>query len=184
MISRNVIRRAVIGLAVLVASQLVWEHTAVSNCYHRAIAACAQRAYGRALSGGAAPRVAVAGEEFLVSVGGAKRETLHVGALDITGNLCVLLALIVASPVKPRLSVYLRAALAALILLFVLHVGGLYVIVKTALAWHAGLTDTHSESLIAALGPWMYPMVVLLWAPYLLGTRRPLRSQYYVNCHR
>jgi len=172
----KLVRRFAIGLAALVVTQVIWEHTPVSDWYHGAVAACAQSIYGRAIAGGAIPDIHLQEDEFVVSVGGAKRETLHVGALDITGNLCVLLALIVASPVKPRLSVYLRAALAALILLFVLHVGGLYVIVKTALAWHAGLTENHSESLIAALGPWMYPMVVLLWAPYLLATRRPLRS--------
>lgn len=156
----------------LVATQLVWEHTAVSRNYHRLVAACAEHVYGRALSDGAIPDIRAEADEFLVSVGGVKHETLHVGALDITGNLCVLLALIMASPVKPRSSVYLRAALTALGILFVLHVAGLYVIVKTALAWHAGLNDSHTEGVIADLGPWMYPLAVLLWMPYLLAIRQ------------
>jgi len=176
MTSGIVIKRVAIGLVVLVASQFVWGHTPVSRGYHRLIAACAQNFYGRALSHGAIPDIHVDGEEFLVSVGGPRHETLHVGALDVTGNVCVLLALFLASPAGHQ-RIYLLALVAAFAMLFALHVAGLYVIVRTALAWHAGLDTNHSQGLIADLGPWMYPLVVLLWVPYLLWYRRTDQSR-------
>jgi len=171
MSSRTIISRIVIGLVVLVACQITWEHTTLSSHYHRLIASGAQRLYGEALAHGTIPDIHVDGDEFVVNVGGPKHEKLHVGALDVTGNLCVLLALFVASATPARRRVGLIAFLIAFALLFALHLAGLYVLARTALAWHAGL-DEHAAGLVANLGPWMYPLVVLLWVPYLLWSRR------------
>jgi hypothetical protein len=171
MSSRAIISRIVVGLIVLVACQIVWEHTALSGRYHGLIAACAQRLYGAALASGTIPDIHVDGDEFVVNVGGPKHEKLHVGALDVTGNLCVLLALFVASATRARWRTGLIAFVAAFALLFALHLAGLYVLAQTALAWHAGL-DEHAAGLVASLGPWMYPVVALLWVPYLLWSRR------------
>jgi hypothetical protein len=175
--SHTIIKRFAVGLAVLVASQLIWDRTPVARGYHRLVATCAQSLYGRAIAHGSIPDVHVDSQEFVVSVGGPKHEKLHVGALDITGNLCVLLALFCACPPRGRWRAYLLALAGAFAVLFVLHVAGLYVIIRTALAWHAGLDANHSEGMIADLGPWMYPLVVLLWVPRLLLYRRDVTTR-------
>jgi hypothetical protein len=167
--SRIVIKRITIAFVALVISQIAWAHAPASAWYHQLIAECAQRAYGHALSGGSNPDVRVTGQEFAIRVGSAPNDILYVAGSDVTGNLCVLVALFIASPVRLRYRSYLRSIVVAFAILFLVHVAGLYVIVKTALAWHTASGVTRMEGLVADLGPWMYPLGVLLWIPYLLS---------------
>lgn len=136
-----------------------WERLPVVGYYHRAVAACTTRVFRSS----AVDDIVFADGEFVARVAvQGRRELLHVQASDLTMNICVLAAVYFASPRRRRLFPWCCSS--AFVILFGLHVIALHVTVRAALGWH----DTGIPSdLTAQLGPWMYPVVMLLWAPYV-----------------
>lgn len=167
--SRAVTKLLAKAIVFLVIALVSWERTPLSRIYHAGVAACAQALYGSGDQARLIDGIRASDDEFMARVlVSDKRETLHIAAGDMTGNLCVLLALYLASPIRPLVRTYFLSLNAALVALFGVHVIALYVLIRTAVAGRTAAENVGPANLVADMGPWMYPLAVLLWAPYLL----------------
>jgi hypothetical protein len=169
--ARGIIRFFVKAVLLLPATLLLWGSTPVARHYHIALANCARHTYAGPHSDGVIRDVRVIDGDFVVRViANGARKTLVVTAADVTDNACVLIALYLASPFfsLASLMAYLVAAIVAL---FGVHVASLYIIVRVAIAWRENST-TSSAGLVESIGPWLYPLALLLWAPYLVAYLR------------
>jgi hypothetical protein len=154
-----------------------WERLPVADYYHRALAACTTRVFRLST----ADDIVFADGEFVTPVTVQNRkELLHLQASDLTMNICVLAAVYFASPRRRRLFAWCCSA--AFLSLFALHVISLHVTIRAALAWQS--SNGISSDVIGQLGPWMYPIAMLLWVPYVAmccfqsGARHGTRQCY------
>ena len=177
--SRAVTKLLAKATVCLVIALIGWERTPLSRIYHAGVATFARALYGSGDQAGFIDGIRASDDEFMVRVlVGDKRETLYIAAGDMTGNLCVLLALYLASPIRPLARIYLSSFSAAVVALFGVHVIALYVLSRTAVAGRTAVENVGLASLVSDMGAWMYPLAVLLWAPYLLTYYRTTkRSQ-------
>jgi len=153
MVTKFMVRAAVL----LVLMGTVWERSPVSDYYHRALAACDHAIWsGR--------DVQLVGDDFVTRVWlNNKSQMLHLEATDLTMNICVLVAVYLAS-FRPR-RVFVWCLCTALLVLFAVHVAALEVTIRAVLAWRE---SPGTMTVIERLGPWMYPMASLLWVPYIV----------------
>lgn len=173
------IKFALRGVLALVASILIWEHTAAARVYHRGLATAVE--WTARVFGNSVRDVTTQGDELAIAMDSVNTHgTLYITTTDITANVCVLVALFAAVPIRGwrRWGLHLAAAL---ILLFITHVVAVQAIVSAAV----GGPGTWVEGGIADTAAWMYPLAMFLWVPYLLSVRRrtvPGSSDQFTGC--
>lgn len=157
------------SVALLGGTLLIWEQTAVSRDYHVAVAWCAE-VVRRAVGMEGVREILLSDDEFLARVVvGDRLEALYIEPLDITSSLCVLLSLYLAWPIRPPRKRFATYVVGSVALLFWVHVATLLLVIDGAIGWHgAGLSGADQSW----LAPWAYPLVLLLWAPYILRQLR------------
>jgi len=154
---------------------LVWEFTPLSGWYHSLLGTVATSIY-QARHDPVVHDIVHRHEDLIAHVWvGGSRQTLHVGASDITGNIAVLVALVIGSGLSKTRHWLLM--MGALFLLAVSHLVALHVLIRAAVA----PVVTPAWSIVS----WLDPLAFLLWTPCLLARRpRPSTEQVGITCRR
>jgi hypothetical protein len=156
---------------------LVWQRFGISQHYHSVVAAFFDLVHPVLDPTGLISGVTAKGSSFLVGILSQGRSaTLEITAEDITSNTAMLLALFLASPVRPHVKAFLLYLFASLLALLVIHV--LTVATTIQYAFMIGKVHEFSASATKFYRSYtffyerfgMFLFVLALWFPYITFT--------------
>jgi hypothetical protein len=166
--ARTVGRFLIKVFVLLPALLLAWQKLSFAPHYHAVVAAMTGAVYGLVAKRGMVHGVSADTHEFLAHVlVGGQRQVLHIEAADVTSNTCTLLALYLASPIRPLWRKYVGWLSGSMVGLLAIHVFTVIAAIQSA----AGLPGMWTRTCAVYLNFYevvgMYLLVLVMWLPYI-----------------
>jgi hypothetical protein len=157
---------------------VAWQLLKVSHIYHHLIAWGLDWLYPALDPLGPVKGVGAGGGDLLVKLLiSGKKLVLVIKAEDITSNTAMLLALYLASPIRPRLKRFFAFFIPSLFVLYLVHLGTAAASIKYAFLSNPTVTSLYPPSTFVArfiplykvfyTNVLMYLSILALWLPYI-----------------